>query len=438
MNWQEIYGSMEERWRTEDVAKATMELAPHLKDILHPATRGAWYGTRNWEASYSRPGFRGHGINTSILRRFPSLPGEPEAAVAFLTSETGLYSDDLRDRMPAPVRKQAGIKISRRQFMKRCRILIALRRKLSRTVERGQFVRWTRIAQSGWALDISMADFMAMTPETRAFVAYYVARKQRQSIFSGSGQDKAWDVASAKLFALAVPSKAVAYAYPGEAVLSTMTDAERTNLLIGAYRELVGMAKTMGAMWKLLGADKETMIVRRGMNSSDWNAVAGAWNSIRTIWVSLLYACGREQDLDHFCPGKAMRLMAADVAAWHQMGGEDEGPDVKIFKSIPLPWDVTLGKAVCTRRDVIEAQKRHGIKKNLWTTQFEPGKPVATKITHALVHGVAVSDPELADVLRRAGWFSGKPSSQVSGVKVERDKDGFALGVSSATERSAL
>ena len=46
---------------------------------------------------------------------------------------------------------------------------------------------------------------------------------------------------------------------------------------------------------------------------------AGAWNLIRSAWVSLVYACGRSEDLDFFFPGKAMRLMAADVTAGFEL-----------------------------------------------------------------------------------------------------------------------
>jgi hypothetical protein len=44
------------------------------------------------------------------------------------------------------------------------------------------------------------------------------------------------------------------------------------------------------------------------------------------------------------------------------------------------------------------------------------------------VHGVAVSDPALAALLRKAGWFSGKAAKPVDvAVVVERDPTGAAL-----------
>jgi hypothetical protein len=272
---------------------------------------------------------------------------------------------------------------------------------------------------------------MAMTPATRIFVAYYVARKQRQSVFSGKGQDKAWDRVCEQLFPLTKPTRAVALAFPDARVLTGLTEAERANLLVRAYMDLKSMAVTMDMLWQVLGANRDTMIVARGMNSSDWNAVAGAWNSIRAQWMALLYACGMQADLDNFCPGKAMRLMAADVAQWHRAMGNDEGPDVKIFKRLPLPWDVVLGKSTCTRTMIEAAAREAGVSPvQSWTRPRETGPAVETKPTMALVHGVAVSDPVLADVLRRAGWFSAKGARPVEvDVNVRRDEQGFALGV---------
>jgi hypothetical protein len=426
VSWEMLFNSMEERWRPEDVAALAAQLQPELRPTLKPALRSSWFGKVYFD-NHGRPGFRGHSINTSITKRFPGLPTDPAAAVEFLREQTGLVSSDLRNRMPAPLRKAMGITISRRQYMKRCRIQLALERKLGRVVERGAFVRWTRLALSGWAMDIASADFMSLTPMTRVFVAYYVARKQRQSVFSGSGQDPAWDQVAERLFALAVPNRTVALAFPDTRVLRHLTDAQRTELLVQSYRDLRDMAVVMAELWDILGADRNKMIVQRGMNSSDWNAIAGAWNSVRAMWIELLHVCGRQSDLLNFCPGKAMRLMAADVAAWHQMRGGDEGPDVKVFKQLPLPWDVVVGRAICKLSMVQDACRVAGVETGSWTAPRTVGDAVATKPTHALVHGVAVSDPGLADVLRRAGWFSGKPKAKpVQSVGVKRDEYGFA------------
>jgi hypothetical protein len=51
--------------------------------------------------------------------------------------------------------------------------------------------------------------------------------------------------------------------------------------------------------------------------------------------------------------------------------------------------------------------------------------------TPELVHGVEVSSPGLAKVLRDTGWFSGKRAGPGEGAAVvERDAHGFAIRAS--------
>ncbi len=49
---------------------------------------------------------------------------------------------------------------------------------------------------------------------------------------------------------------------------------------------------------------------------------------------------------------------------------------------------------------------RRPIKKG-WIAPRPKGAPTPLRPTPELVHGVAVHSPELAGVLRKAGWFSG-------------------------------
>ena len=66
------------------------------------------------------------------------------------------------------------------------------------------------------------------------------------------------------------------------------------------------------------------MIVRRGNDSSTWNLMAGAWNKLRDGWFGLCDALGAGEIIERQCFGKVMRLMAADVAAWHRsLKGDD-------------------------------------------------------------------------------------------------------------------
>jgi len=61
--------------------------------------------------------------------------------------------------------------------------------------------------------------------------------------------------------------------------------------------------------------------------------------------------------------------------------------------------------------------------------------------TPELVHGVAVTSPALAAVLRKAGWFSGKAVTALPegtpAVDVVRDDKGFALSARPQIESPA-
>ena len=69
-----------------------------------------------------------------------------------------------------------------------------------------------------------------------------------------------------------------------------------------------------------------------------------------------------------------------------------------------------------------------------WIAQRPKGTPVAFTPTPELVHGVIVDDPELARVLRKAGWFSGKKirTHVTDAVSVQRDEYGFVLSANRA------
>jgi hypothetical protein len=152
------------------------------------------------------------------------------------------------------------------------------------------------------------------------------------------------------------------------------------------------------------------MIVKRGMDSSTWNTVAQAYNTARAGWINTLSASGALGLLDVACPGKVMRLMAADLAYWHKSTGSDVDPNTLAWAELPLPWDVLNGTVESTRRQVAEACVRSGLdpRKSGWTDSRATGAVAVFKPTPELVHGVSVVDPVWAGLLRRAGVFSGK------------------------------
>jgi hypothetical protein len=216
-------------------------------------------------------------------------------------------------------------------------------------------------------------------------------------------------------------------------VLKHLSDDQKGRL-IGMWTEELGrLATYLEDLFKADNLDLDKMIVRRGNNSSAWNAAAGAWNKARDQWFALLYVLGLENILDSYCPGKVMRLMAADVAYWHRLGGGDVDPATYVWQKLPFPWEVFQHKTQCSRQTVDFVCDQAKIPS--WVQP--PPKKIPTKFTPTpeLVHGIAVSSPFLATTLRKAGWFSGKKAVTVDEVvEIERDENGFALGAKEARE----
>lgn len=88
--------------------------------------------------------------------------------------------------------------------------------------------------------------------------------------------------------------------------------------MLGKWTEyLKDIAGFLEIIEKDTAVNTSTMVVKKGNNSSDWNAAAGAWNKVRTNWITLLINLGLDQVLETHCPGKVLRLMAADLMRWH-------------------------------------------------------------------------------------------------------------------------
>ena len=50
--------------------------------------------------------------------------------------------------------------------------------------------------------------------------------------------------------------------------------------------------------------------------------------------MALLYALDMDEVLDQMCPGKVLRLMAADVAFWHRAVGGGLEPDTAVWAEL--------------------------------------------------------------------------------------------------------
>lgn len=226
---------------------------------------------------------------------------------------------------------------------------------------------------------------------------------------------------------------------PDAEVVRHLTD-EQKGVLLGRWWDLLtAMAKELGTIHAETNFDRAKMIVSKGDDSTTWNQVAGAWNKAREQWVSILHALGADDVLDVLCPGKVMRLMAADVAYLHRRKGGDVHPDTVVWSVLPPPWQVVTGDIACTRAMVTDACRRIGVDPASWVTPRAERRAVAFTPTPELVHGVAVTSPGLALVLRKAGVFSGKAvafGSVPANAIIERDEHGAALRVSEEGDRN--
>lgn len=207
---------------------------------------------------------------------------------------------------------------------------------------------------------------------------------------------------------------AIAHVLPNSEVLCHLDDEQKGVLLAELYNLMHEVAEFLKELW--VGSEfNEEMVVRKGNDSTTWNVTAGAWNKLRDGWFSLMYDLGLLDAVEQICPGKVLRLIAADVAWWHRQSGGSVHADTSIWKELPRPWEVIGGDATCPKSLVDELCIRHGLDpvKSGWSAP-KPGRTVEKFTpTPELVHGVAVASPLLAAVFRKVGVFSGKAASNM-------------------------
>lgn len=348
--------------------------------------------------------------------------------------------DFKRDRLNREARRAAGLgEMSKRQYNKRFRLLARMDRKARKLAREWTRAELFQVAKSRLACRLTPEDFCGDL-DTAAFVAYLTATLNRRSVFTAGPQERAYDEVAdllrRRLQASATASWwAVAHVLPDADVVARLTEGQKGRLLGLWHAALVTAAGFLRDVDAAGPVNRRTMVVRRGNDSSTWNAAAGAWNKVREGYVAVLYALGAGEVWERQCLGKVPRLMAGDVTAWHRAGGDEVShPDVKVWASLPPPWEVLEGRAACSLDDVEAACRAHGVDpvKGGWTAPRPGGRPAAPFCpTPELVHGVAVTSPALAALLRKAGWFSGKAAAPLPegtpAVEVVRDGQGFAL-----------
>lgn len=455
---EELYRSLDERHRPEDVAE---KVAALLGADLDPATRKALahvIGARRhrWSGmstDFARP--VGMGRQLAVAEALFATGEQPEdlnvvgiseyleRTCAAIGKRIGA-SDFKRDRLNREARRKSGMETPRRQYNKRFRLLARMEAKVETLAAELEKREFTLVSKSRLAARLTWDDF-SRDCGTACFIAYYVARCNLRSQFTNTRQQKPYDPLCDALFQRCRRSGtanwwAIAHTLPDAEALAHLTDEQRGALLGMWYDVLFRIAVLLQRTWERSNIDRETMIVRRGNDSSTWNVTAGAWNRAREGWVAVVHGMGVEEILERQCPGKVLRLMAADVAWWHRRSGGDLEPDTRVWSALPLPWEVVRGEAECPRSLVEEACARCGVDpvKNGWAAP-RPGRAVQPfRPTPELVHGVTVASPELGVLLRKAGWFSARKARPVDvDVVIHRDPHGAALAAEEAAREGA-
>ncbi|MFD4671547.1 hypothetical protein ACFWNN_17560 [Lentzea sp. NPDC058450] len=425
-----LHRSLDARPRPEDVAVLVLEALPSstrreravINGVAAHASRGL--GFSGMSDDYSRP--VGAARQVAATRRLfgtgdPVDTEDPLSVLEFAAlvgAGIGFdpaHTDFLADRLNRAARGEAGIELSKRQYNRRFRVLRRLSAKAGRLGRTRDLRRATLLGAAGF-VDVIDRDRFRADPAAACFVAYFTARRKLRREFSLAGRENPFDQVADVLFercraAAGTDWAMIALAHPGWDVLRHLS-AEQLGELLGRWSAATRSAATvLAGLWRTSGVDRSTMIVRSGVDSSTWNAYAGAYNTARTAWIACLHAAGLTALLGDSWPGKAMRLMAADLTWWHEEMGNGVHPDTAVWASLPLPWEVLDGTASCPRSLVEAACRTAGVdpERSGWTAPREHGLIARFRPTPELVHGVAVSDPLWAMALRRARVFSGKP-----------------------------
>ncbi len=428
----DLYLAVQTRPRPEDVAETILDiLGPSLnareKQLLESTAkfslRKSLWGYSSMAADFARPTTKIENqlkvaailFKVEVPNAFDCL--DPEKVETFLKSICGsigkVYgrNEFSMDRLTKDQRRQMGLFKNAHWYNKRWRLLARMEKKIQSLIFNRRKYLFTRVGKSGLAVEIPFEDFAADV-NTACFVAYMSARMSIRSVFTNTSQEQAYDKLAEALFERAVNAGTIrydvaAYLMPDEKIISKLTQEQKGKMLGTWWKLLEDMADMFTELSATTGFDPQTMIVSRGNDSSTWNQVAGGWNKAREQWISLVYAMGLDSILDEVCPGKIMRLMAADVARWHN----NLHPDTKVFGELPFPWEVVQGKFSCTRRLIERVCEKNNVPKGNWIAPKGNRNAIESSPTPELVHGVAVWSPYLAKRLRDMKAFSGKPLS---------------------------
>lgn len=322
-----------------------------------------------------------------------------------------------------------------RSYNKRFRLLTRMEEKFEKWQDVSEIRLLGQIAKSRLASEIDTTT--VKDQDTAAFLAYMTAKLNKRSMFTFGRQERPYDNIANMLFKRLGPGTnwlAVAYVHPAPEVLDRLTGEQKGKLLGKWYSIMKRAARILATEVKGGGIDLKSLIVRRGNDSSTWNEAAGAFNKAREGWINTLYALGMESVLDSFAPGKALRLMAADVAYGHRAYGNGLEPDTIVWNNLPKPWETVLNGVKCDRATIELVCKNAGVQGKGWIAP-RPKNVAAYKSTPELVHGVVVSCPTLAKQLKDAGYFAGISKGPATGfVNIKKQMNDLTVNVSSGAD----
>lgn len=430
----QLRDGLDARPRPEDVAGIVMRLLPLGKAERIVVGRAASAAERRWghwssmSTDWDRPVDASHALGNALTALVdvvdePLLaglraadPNDPDAIrSAALPVADAIGWVDAPDDAALPTRDRKdrlGIDVSMRRWRRALRHTGALLGRAD-ALEFARTRRELAVTSRAGAFGAPDADRMAADPDAAAFVAYYAAKRNLRRAFTLSDTDNPFDEVAAVLFdRLGEDSDwaMVAEFYPAVRVLRRLTP-EVQGQLVGRYWSLMRTGAGLAA--RAIGpVDRSAMVVRQGCDSDTFNLAAGAVNTARSAWIRALVATGSLDVLDAACPPKTPRVMAGDLFMWRKTMGEDPvHPDVKVAALLPPAWEVLDGSVSCTRADVEAACAAVGIdpESTGWAAPRPPVPAGTFSPTPEMVHGIVISDPVLAEVLRRGGAFSGRP-----------------------------
>jgi len=431
---EQLYLTLKERRRPEDIAQMILDiqrekLSTKEKKVLdkaasHSIKKNIW-GYSSMAMYFTEPiGAKKQMdkaielFNLETQKKFN--PENAESIRLFIETVSSLLKKEvgannfLSDRMNKQTRKESELDISKRAYNKRWRLLIRLENKLMKFIRESRKAEFQKIAKHGIIHRLDYENF-ASDVDTACLIAYYTSRCNLRSEFTIYGQQRAFDEISEIFYKRCLNNQttnwwAISHVYPAIEVLNKLTD-EQKGILLGEWTNILKDISTLlQEIWNTSDINLKTMVVKKGNDSTTWNNTAGAWNKSRDNWMNLIYAMGMDDLLDTLCFGKVLRLMAGDVVYWHISSGGKLDPNTDVWNSLPLPWEVFEGKAICNRKIISDICRKVGLnpEKSGWIAPREH-KVVPFRPTPELVHGVTVSNPFLADILKNEGWYSGKP-----------------------------